>query len=201
MKELTEADEKTCVRGAVAWSPQMWACPPRPRRYAWGIRPPKWVPLPGRISPAYTRTYTRTCTRTRTCTYTYTRAHVAASDAQAEPEQRQSGDRIGGQRLADGACKEANGSHVPEVDINVEDAFDLPLHLGADEDEAAGGNVVVCGLDEKRVDKLEREDRVGSEFPEVGLGRGCIREGKRGGTAAGGEEAGEAGAVRICRWW
>ena len=96
-------------------------------------------PLPGRISPAYTCTCTRTCTRTRT----FTCAHVAASDAQAKLEQRQSGDSR--RRLADGARKEANGSHVPEVDIGVEDALDPPLHLRADEDEAAGGNVVVLG--------------------------------------------------------
>ena len=38
----------------------------------------------------------------------------------------------------DGARKEANGSHVPEVDIGIEDAFDLPIHLAAEEDEAAG---------------------------------------------------------------
>ena len=143
-------------------------------------------PLPGRISPAYT------------CTCTYTCAHVAAGDTQTEPEQRQSGDS---RRLPDGARKEANGGHVAEVDIGVEDLFDLPLYLAADEDEAAGGNVVVCGLDENRVDELEREDRVRSEFPEVGLGRGGVREGKRGGTAAGGEEGREGGAVRVCRWW
>ena len=131
-------------------------------------------PLPGRTSPAYTCTYSRTCPCTRTRTYTC--AHVAAGDAQAEPEQRQSGDSR--RRLAGGARKEANVSHVPEVDIGGEDAFDLPLHLAVDEDEAAGGNVVMCGLDENRVDELEWGDRVGSEFPEVGLGHGRVREGE-----------------------
>ena len=86
------------------------------------------------------------------------------------------------------------------MDIGVEDALDLGLHLAADEDEAAGGDVVVCGLDEDRVDELEREDRVRREFPEAGLGRGRVREGKRRGTAAGGEEGRDGGAVRIC-WW
>jgi hypothetical protein len=78
------------------------------------------------------------------------------------------------------------------VDIGVEHLFDLVFHLAADEDEAAGRNVVVCGFDEDGVDELDREDREGSEFPEVGFGSGGVREGK-GGRTAGGEEAGRSG--------
>jgi hypothetical protein len=43
------------------------------------------------------------------------------------------------------------------VRVGVEDAFDLALDLAADEDEAAGGKVVVGRFDEDGVDELRGE--------------------------------------------
>ena len=45
--------------------------------------------------------------------------------------------------------------HIAEVDRGVEDAVDLGLGGVADEDEAAGGDEVVGGVDEDGVDELE----------------------------------------------
>jgi len=42
--------------------------------------------------------------------------------------------------------------------------------LATDEDESAGGKVVVCCLDDDGVDELYREDWEGSEFHEVEVG-------------------------------
>ena len=60
----------------------------------------------------------------------------------------------------------------------VEHLFNLPFHLAADEDEAAGRNVVVCRPDEDGVDELDREDREGSGSVSVRAGEKVEREGE-----------------------
>ena len=111
-----------------------------------------------------------------------------------ELELRQSGDC---RCFPDGACKEAYGSHVPEVNVGIEHLLDLPFDLATDEDESAGGKMVVRRLDENGVDELYGEDWVGNEIEEVGVRGGGVWEGRRIGAMAEGEEGnGVAGIWR-----
>ena len=76
------------------------------------------------------------------------------------------------------------------MNVGIEHLLDLPFDLTIDEDESAGGKMVVRGLDKDGIDDLYGEAWVGSEFEEVG---GC-REGSGIGATAG-EEEGTGGAV------
>ena len=83
------------------------------------------------------------------------------------------------------------------MDIGVEHLFDLVFHLAADEDEAAGRNVVVCGFDEDGVAEPDRAWRTGKGVSSQKLGLGGVaygrgkevekraRTGRRGGDDAG----------------
>jgi len=72
------------------------------------------------------------------------------------------------------------------VNVGIEHLFDLPFDLAADEDEAASGTVVVCGLDKDGVDEFWGEEWEGIEFAEIGFGRGSVWEDQGGRAAAGG---------------
>lgn len=87
------------------------------------------------------------------------------------------------------------------MNVGIEHLLDLPFDLATDEDESAGGQVVVCGLDEDGVDELYGQEWEGSEFGEVGACEGGgVGEGRSGGGAAARGEEGKGGAVIWRKW-
>ena len=82
------------------------------------------------------------------------------------------------------------------MNAGIEHLLDLPFDLAIDEDKSAGGQVVVCGLDEDGIDELFGQTWEGSEFGEVGVCEsGGVGEGRSGGGAAARGEEGKGGTV------